>query len=587
MVRTLWDSITDFIAGGDDRTAALQEGIRENVTPFVPPNLREPLGLLAEMNPVQDMYRAGGNMRAGNYVDAGVDTAIAAAPIVGGVLGRVGANQLADTGGDAARAAMDTLLGGAPAREGADVAARGFLADEAGSVGRGAKTEVLGSGSGQTDLRLTIPGVEGKVDYSVFEGRPKINMIEVPESARRQGNATQLLQALQDQFPETQIDWGSLTEEGSDLFKSTRFFEIPSQYAADFERLDAAKSRFANMQNQFAEMEKRGQRPPEGFFGTWNDLQDEIDSLEMVLEFESPVERIIQTPQSPAQNVATLLREGRADEVTDDMLGALTPNDEMELFDLYQRGATGVDMPMDEASRMARAGQMGFDVGARRFHGGDADIVAVNPDLGAGERYRTGFFSSNNPDVADSYASTRGGRVLPVVARRNDAGASIDVQGGNWSNIGPNAPAKIPNSVLADEFPELADGTTAFDVAPDLYQDLFNEGTTTNALARQRRFEGDSNITFANIVDRGPNIKRYLGETRADQMAREASSSQPSNVRVDFYGNQVRSPFARFDPRLANLRNLSAGIAGAGLLATQQTEQEREDDIRQYLGGLL
>src|SRR6056297_1212277 len=116
MVRTLWDSITEFIAGGDDRTAALQEGIRENVTPFVPPNLREPLGLLAEVNPIQDMYRAGGKMRGGDYVGAGVDTAIAATPIVGGVLGRVGAGQIADTAGDASRAAMDTLLGGAPGR---------------------------------------------------------------------------------------------------------------------------------------------------------------------------------------------------------------------------------------------------------------------------------------------------------------------------------------------------------------------------------------------------------------------------------------------------------------------------------------
>jgi len=116
MVQTLWDSITDFIAGGDDRTAALQEGIRENVTPFVPPNLREPLGLLAEVNPIQDMYRAGGKMRGGDYVGAGVDTAIAATPLVGGFVGRVGAGQIADTAGDASRAAMDTLLGGAPGR---------------------------------------------------------------------------------------------------------------------------------------------------------------------------------------------------------------------------------------------------------------------------------------------------------------------------------------------------------------------------------------------------------------------------------------------------------------------------------------
>lgn len=116
MVRTLWDSITEFIAGGDDRTAALQEGIRENVTPFVPPNLREPLGLLAEANPIQGMYNAGGSMRGGEYADAAFETGLALAPLVAGPAARVGAKQAVDTGADAVEALLDTLLGGSSGR---------------------------------------------------------------------------------------------------------------------------------------------------------------------------------------------------------------------------------------------------------------------------------------------------------------------------------------------------------------------------------------------------------------------------------------------------------------------------------------
>jgi hypothetical protein len=235
---------------------------------------------------------------------------------------------------------------------------------------------------------------------------------------------------------------------------------------------------------------------------------------------------------------------------------------------------------MDEASRMARAREMGFDVNKIRYTGSEADFNAVNPDMGAGERYRTGLFTSTNPDVADSYASTQGGMIYPMVMRRNDAGAIIDAQGANWNRIPQNSPTFIPSSALAAEFPELAGEkfNTAYDVAPGLFDDLFGKGASTNALARQRRFEGDSNITFENVVDRGPALKQYIGETKEMARAREASASMPSDVRVDFYGNQVRSPFARFDPRLTNLRNLNAALAAAGvplgLLAMQPEEEQ-------------
>ena len=282
-------------------------------------------------------------------------------------------------------------------------------------------------------------------------------------------------------------------------------------------------------------------------------------------------------PATPAQEVAGLLSSGRADEVTDEMLAKFTPKDEMEIFDLYQRGATGMDLPMDEASRMARAREMGFDVAKPRYHGSDLSLSYLDPDMGAGERYRTGVFSTDNPDVADSYVSKSGGAIYPMTTRRNDGGSTINAAGANWNKIPPSAPARIAGSALEQEFPELFGdvSTTAYDVAPSLYDDLFNSGASTNALARQKRFEGDSNITFENLVDRGPNIKRYLGETPEMQRARELSASQPSDVRVDFYGNQIRAPFARFDPRLAHLRNLSAGVGGLGLLSSIMPQEEQ------------
>ena len=261
--------------------------------------------------------------------------------------------------------------------------------------------------------------------------------------------------------------------------------------------------------------------------------------------------------EAMARDILQLRTEGRAGEVTNQMMAAADP----------QYMYFNTPLPMDAASRMARAEEMGFDVGRTRYHGSEADINEVRTDLGDQERYRTGLFTSTNPDVADSYVSTSGGMIYPMVMRRNDGGAIIDAQGANWNRIPRDAPTYIPSSALAAEFPELAGDkfNTAYDVAPGLYDDLFNRGASTNALARQRRFEGDSNITFENVVDRGAALKNYLGETEEMARARSVSASMPSDVRVDFYGNQVRSPFARFDPEFRNLSNLSASLAAAGV----------------------
>ena len=63
--------------------------------------------------------------------------------------------------------------------------------------------------------------------------------------------------------------------------------------------------------------------------------------------------------------------------------------------------------------------------------------------------------------------------------------------------------------------------------------------------------------------------------------------SKPSDVDVRLSPNLVRSKFARFDPRLSNLKNLSAAIASVpgGLLALQ--EMQKRANEKQYTRGLL
>ena len=82
---------------------------------------------------------------------------------------------------------------------------------------------------GQYDLAVVAYSgdeIAGWIDYSVYDGEASIQMIEVkPEYARR-GLAKQMLLALQDKYPDQEIDWGSLTRDGSKLYQSMKWKKI-------------------------------------------------------------------------------------------------------------------------------------------------------------------------------------------------------------------------------------------------------------------------------------------------------------------------------------------------------------------------
>ena len=177
------------------------------------------------------------------------------------------------------------------------------------------------------------------------------------------------------------------------------------------------------------------------------------------------------------------------------------------------------------------------------------------------------FFSSENPNVADSYVSRlsglsgrSGGQIYPVVGRNNTQGLSVDLEGGNYNEISKKTP--VINSETNTS------GQTAYDFFPEVFDnDLHPDGRVvrdTNDLARAARKSGYSHVNFLNTVDRGPNYKRYFpGESSQEQNIRELSASSPSNVRVDFEGSNVRVPTAIFDPRLTKLKNIGMADGGA------------------------
>ena len=267
---------------------------------------------------------------------------------------------------------------------------------------------------------------------------------------------------------------------------------------------------------------------------------------------------------SPAQKVADLLASGRTDGVTDELLDSLDYNDTMELFELYKSGATGVAMPMDTASRDARAEAM-FPIDDY-YHGTNADIKSFQGNV----------FSSDNPTLASTYArGSADAQIYPLRLGSKLGDTVVEGGGVNWSQLNID---DVKDPAVADWL-DWAEG----------------QKISTREIEHAASREGRSGVQFKDINDTGPGFNsnqfKNLGYTKEQErdLQRQYMEdlSKPSNVDVRLSPNLLRSKFARFDPRLAHLKNLSAGltIIPGGLLALQEMQKRANEE--QQRQGLL
>jgi hypothetical protein len=255
--------------------------------------------------------------------------------------------------------------------------------------------------------------------------------------------------------------------------------------------------------------------------------------------------------ETPAAMVARMLREGRASEVTDDMMARVDP---MEMFDLYESGATGMPMPMDEASRMARAREMrlGPDpyFGEPYYHGTDSnpDLVELGFDLGRTGEVREnygGIHFSTDRRIAQEYGQNIIEAYLPENLARVDVENPDDVE------------------MLTRFIGEF-------------------EGASGDELAEQVRRSHGAGIHDYSAHELHP----WAQNQGAEGIGIMDVSGQEQAV--VFKPNRIRSPFARFDPRLSHLANLSAGAAGGAVTLQQLMSEPNADEraLREYLQAL-
>jgi hypothetical protein len=188
------------------------------------------------------------------------------------------------------------------------------------------------------------------------------------------------------------------------------------------------------------------------------------------------------------------------------------------------------DLPMDEASRMARAREMGFDVDTPLYHGTQRDVAGAMRPSGSGAN-GPGVYVGTTPETAASYAGTpsRDG----VRTQIGDRSVPIDFTRMPFGEAGGNIMPLVARGRLAPVTE---------------YQQALRQAQKELRAPDQTRSEVQA-LAHAKLQERG-----YTG-IRDEQ----------SDFNVIFDPANVRSRFARFDPKNRDSNDLLAGIAPIGI----------------------
>jgi GNAT superfamily N-acetyltransferase len=477
----------------------------------------------------------------------------------------------------AASAMMEGLLGFSPTTQAAGDTMRAAGRDIVDRLNQPGPVPVMysnpipGVGRGEAIddvLRARYPDVKISVSGDASKGYT-LNRIDVPKSQRNSGIGTQIMQDLVD----------AVDAQGATLKLS------PS---GDF---GGSVPRLKEFYKRFGFVENKGKAKDFG-----------ISESMYRLPQSSPAPTL-PTPRNEAEAMARdilqLRAEGRADEVTEQMMDAA--DDQYMYFN--------TPLPMDTASRMARAEAMGKTADA--YHATSNDFSYFIPS-----EFRGASFFGPTPEGAQRGASASANEGLGS-GSNSTIPVKIDtsrVEGiGSYSRADENAfRSKLEDRIYSEEE---VDALMASDEAPlrGNWSYFFDDLTDYEALRKFRDENPDAPIPEGIIASR-PKKQLSYGPSLSSVNARDISgrqfahysegmSERPISEYVQSQGNTgfsmldesglalgitdpttVRSRFARFDPAFANLRNLSAGVGGAAVLTALGDDAEAGTPETQIIG---
>ena len=240
---------------------------------------------------------------------------------------------------------------------------------------------------------------------------------------------------------------------------------------------------------------------------------------------------------STMSKVIELARQGKTNTQIDEALG-LSPGVAAHYRNVAKTGKPPVDLspqalPMDEASRMARAREMGFDTEQTLYHGTDQHFTVFNNSQARRRRAEVpGYFFTDSKEVAAGY----GRNVIPAHVR-SESPVTLDF--GGRSTVFFDGKSRTPSD-LVRRVKAISD---EYETYNDLPEDLLSElkGIGFDPLYSDK-IDG---VVLKNIKD---NAQMW-----DDNLASHTVVFDPKNI---------RRTDATFDPAQSDSPVLTAGIGG-------------------------
>lgn len=157
-------------------------------------------------------------------------------------------------------------------------------------------TEVLhlGGYKGQQDFEIRVcedGECFGTLSYSEYKGVPYVSGIEVPEAYRRRGYGSLMVRRLQALYPDIQIRFGYMTEEGAALIQSLpahrRENPVYMAAAAERQRLSEQMAGFESILEKIGEAPDQERASMLRLLDGWNEVSDKLDEAQYVLDTQA------------------------------------------------------------------------------------------------------------------------------------------------------------------------------------------------------------------------------------------------------------------------------------------------------------